>query len=118
MHDDTLSIMLDHLGVRGTVFCRAELAAPWAVETRGTPTAIFHVIVSGSGYVRLADGPPRAWRAGDLLLFNAHNAAHAVRGINNVFVRPKTVSLLGSLLIGHMIASRLKNHGGREDRDA
>ncbi|MCA9607204.1 MAG: AraC family transcriptional regulator [Myxococcales bacterium] len=69
--------MLDHLGVRGTVFCRAELAAPWAVETRGTPTAIFHVIVSGSGYVRLADGPPRAWRAGDLLLL-PHGHGHVM----------------------------------------
>lgn len=77
MNEDTLSIVLDHLGVRGTVFCRAELAAPWAVETRGTATAIFHVIVNGSGYLRVGDGPSRAWRAGDLLLL-PHGHGHVM----------------------------------------
>lgn len=77
MESDTLSIVLDHVGVQGSVFCRAELDAPWAVETRGTETAIFHVIVSGSGYLRRRGERPIAWRAGDMLLL-PHGVGHVM----------------------------------------
>jgi len=77
MDSDTLSIVLEHLGVRGTVFCRAQLDAPWGVETRRTESAIFHVVVRGSGYVRVDGGPARSWRAGDLLLL-PHGHGHVM----------------------------------------
>ncbi len=75
MEHDTLSTVLEHVGVGGTVFCRAELDAPWGVETRGTDSAIFHVAIRGSGYVRVKGGQPIAWRAGDLVLL-PHGHAH------------------------------------------
>src|SRR4029077_6654088 len=36
-----------------------------------------------------------------LLLFDTHNAAHAMRRIDNILVGTKTVSLLWLLLVGH-----------------
>ena len=47
---DALSDILHHVRLTGSLFCRAELARPWAVSTTGADGAIFHVIVSGSGY--------------------------------------------------------------------
>ena len=67
MSDDPLSAVLGHVGVRGTIFCRAELGSPWAVKTRALPHAIFHIAIRGGGYLIL-NGQPHAWRAGDLLL--------------------------------------------------
>ena len=77
MQSDTLSIIFDHLAIRGTVFCRAELDAPWGVRTNGTESAIFHVAVSGSGYVRVDGGEAVSWRAGDLLLL-PHGDPHVM----------------------------------------
>jgi AraC-like DNA-binding protein len=68
MQSDTLSTMLELVGVSGTVFCRAEVGAPWALSTRGATSAIFHVIVRGAGYVRVGKDAPEPWRAGDVLL--------------------------------------------------
>lgn len=87
MHDDPLSAVLEHAGVSGTVFCRAQLGAPWSVSTRGSGPegserpAIFHVIVRGAGFVRVPDSPTgreaTAWRAGDVV-FLPHGDAHVL----------------------------------------
>lgn len=83
MSADPLDSVLQHLAVSGSVFSRAQLAAPWGVHTRAMPHAIFHVIVRGAGWAatRTDDGDPRgppvAWRAGDLLLF-PHGTGHAL----------------------------------------
>jgi hypothetical protein len=47
-------------------------------------------------------------RTGNLLLFDADNAANAMGRIDDILVRPETVSLLGSFLFRHAIASLLK----------
>jgi AraC-like DNA-binding protein len=83
MTPDALTPLLAQLGIRGAIFSRADLAAPWGVRTGGASTAIFHVVVRGAGFAqRLGDdgtlaGAPVAWRAGDLVLF-PHGAPHAL----------------------------------------
>ncbi|MCB9780504.1 MAG: AraC family transcriptional regulator [Alphaproteobacteria bacterium] len=80
---DALTPILQQLAVQGSVFSRAELRAPWGVRTRGTASAIFHVVVRGAGFARPEAAPgeplaaPLAFRAGDLLLF-PHGHGHVL----------------------------------------
>lgn len=86
MQKDALSLLLETSGVHGTIFCRAKLAEPWSVITRGsvaigkTTPAIFHVIVRGEGYVKVlddADSPPVPWSSGDVILI-PHGISHVM----------------------------------------
>ena len=63
---EALSPMLRELRLSGSIFSRAELAAPWGVETRGGDKAIFHVVTQGSGWLRPEGGPPIELGTGDL----------------------------------------------------
>lgn len=80
---DPLTPVLGQLSVRGTVFSRARLEAPWGVHTAAVPRAIFHVVVRGAGWARTLDAAGRPtgealpWRAGDLVLF-PRGTAHAM----------------------------------------
>jgi AraC-like DNA-binding protein len=65
---DALSRVLTLARVRGTVFSRASLSAPWGVSTRGASSAIFHVVSRGSGWVSVDGQPHQPVRAGDLVL--------------------------------------------------
>jgi AraC-like DNA-binding protein len=76
---DGLSQFLNAVRVEGSLFSRAEMKAPWGVQTRGAGTGIFHVVVKGSGFVEVA-GSTKAtpFRAGDLLVM-PHGHAHTLR---------------------------------------
>lgn len=63
---EALSPMLVELRLRGSIFSRAELCAPWGVATSGGDSAIFHVVVEGEAWLRPEDEPPIHLRAGDL----------------------------------------------------
>ena len=76
MNPDPLSSLLSASPVRGSIFCRAELGAPWAVSTLGADFAIFHVVVRGAGFIVL-NGRSVAWRAGDVLVL-PHGNAHVL----------------------------------------
>ncbi|MCB9764035.1 MAG: AraC family transcriptional regulator [Alphaproteobacteria bacterium] len=65
---DTLSDILSTIRVDGSLFSRAALSAPWSVFTPPLSSAIFHVVLRGSGWVRLLDGTEEPWSAGDLIL--------------------------------------------------
>ncbi len=76
---DALSDILRELHLSSSIFCRAELRAPWAVHTKQTDSAIFHVILRGSGCVTLDDGPIQPFVAGDVVVLpqgSAHVMAH------------------------------------------
>jgi AraC-like DNA-binding protein len=73
---DALSDVLSKSRVKGAVFCRAELAAPWGVLTKGAEKAIFHVIVRGAGCAIVGDQTVW-WRAGDLVVL-PHGHAHVL----------------------------------------
>ncbi len=75
---DALSSSLSMLEVHGTVFCRAQLGRPWAVHTKGSQAAIFHVIVRGAGWIEVEGEPePLPFRAGDLLVL-PHGHPHTL----------------------------------------
>ena len=64
---DILSAILNPLRVRGTVICRGNVRAPWALRG-GLPGPMFHVVVSGQGIVQQGTGEPKEFGAGDLIL--------------------------------------------------
>ncbi|MCO4769395.1 MAG: AraC family transcriptional regulator [Deltaproteobacteria bacterium] len=76
---DGLSQFLSAVRVEGSLFSRAEMAAPWGVRTKGAGAGIFHVVVRGSGHAQV-DGveAPIAFRAGDLLVM-PHGHGHVLR---------------------------------------
>lgn len=85
MNDPLLSL-IDRHSVRGSIFCRAELGAPWGLYTRGAApgAAIFHAVVRGAGFVHVhpegrdaARTAPVAWRAGDIVVL-PHGDAHVM----------------------------------------
>ncbi|MBI4957318.1 MAG: AraC family transcriptional regulator [Myxococcales bacterium] len=84
---DPLSDILQKLRLTSSFFSRATLRRPYAVEARGLGgTAIFHVIVAGSGAVTLKDGESRRFTAGDIIVLphgDAHVMAHepATQGV-------------------------------------
>ncbi len=75
---DALSEFLSAVRVDGSLFSRAELAAPWGVRTRGAGDGIFHAVVAGAGFLEVDGEPVRSFRAGDLLVM-PHGAAHVLR---------------------------------------
>ena len=68
MTHEALDGLLKYLPVDATVFCRAELSAPWGVFSEQTPFAVFHALVRGGGLLWLGDEAPLPLAEGDLLL--------------------------------------------------
>jgi AraC-like DNA-binding protein len=66
---DVLADVLDSLKLRGQIFCRCELSAPWALAFAAGDFSHFHVIERGTCWLRLQDQSDAvAFEAGDLLL--------------------------------------------------
>lgn len=67
---DVLADVLDSLKLRGRLFCRCELSAPWALGFAGGFFSHFHVIGSGSCWLKIQGGsdPVAALEEGDLVL--------------------------------------------------
>ncbi len=74
---DSLSQFLEVAEVRGSIFCRAELGAPWGVSTRGMVGAVFHVVVRGSAHLLVEGKRPIALRSGDLVVL-PHGSPHVL----------------------------------------
>ena len=53
---DALTDVLESLHMRGSVFSRASLSAPWGVESGVTRHGVFHGVVQGRAWARLAEG--------------------------------------------------------------
>lgn len=55
--------------MRGSVFSRASLAAPWGFESGHLPMGIFHAVVRGRAWAQLVeDGRPQLLERGDVVL--------------------------------------------------
>src|SRR5262245_60123177 len=66
---DVLADVLDSLKLRGRIFCRCELSAPWAIGFAAGHFSHFHVIEKGTCWLRLrGERDPIALQEGDLLL--------------------------------------------------
>jgi AraC-like DNA-binding protein len=76
--DDVLTAVLRSLRLQGSVFCRAELSAPWGIALEPQDYAHFHVMEQGSAWLRLRgekDAQPLG--EGDLALV-PHGGGHAL----------------------------------------
>ena len=65
---DPLSDLLRRLGFTADVFFRAEYCGRWAVDTSGSRSVPFHLVVSGEGWLH-DSGESRRLLEGDLVLF-------------------------------------------------
>lgn len=76
---DALSVVLDRFRLRSTIFSRAWLTSPWAVNTRGMAAGIFHGVVEGGAWLRLEEGDREvvALAAGDVV-FLPHGSPHTL----------------------------------------
>src|SRR5262245_17618942 len=72
---DVLADVLDSLKLRGRLFCRCELSAPWALGFAAGPFSHFHVIASGHCWLRVqGKADAVALDEGDLLLVTKGHA--------------------------------------------
>ncbi|NND04280.1 MAG: AraC family transcriptional regulator, partial [Acidimicrobiia bacterium] len=66
---DALTDILESVRMRGSVFSRASLHAPWGIESGDLGRGIFHAVVRGRAYVQLvAGGDPIVLERGDVVL--------------------------------------------------
>jgi AraC-like DNA-binding protein len=66
---DVLADVLDSLGLKGRIFCRCELSAPWAIGLAAGDVSHFHIIERGTCWLRLhGERDGIALEEGDMLL--------------------------------------------------
>jgi AraC-like DNA-binding protein len=63
---DPLSVALRSIQMSGSLIARAELTAPWGLGLESFGAAVFHVVLSGSGWLRSEEGRPIRLSAGDV----------------------------------------------------
>jgi AraC-like DNA-binding protein len=63
---DRLSVALRSIQMSGSLIARAELSAPWGLGLEPFGAAVFHVVLSGSGWLRTEEGRTILLSAGDV----------------------------------------------------
>ena len=63
---DPLSVALRSIQMSGSLIARAELTAPWGLGLEPFGAAVFHVILSGNGWLRTEEGRTIRLSAGDV----------------------------------------------------
>jgi AraC-like DNA-binding protein len=63
---DPLSVALRSIQMSGSLIARAELSAPWAMGLELFSAAVFHVVLSGSGWLRTEEGRSIRLSAGEV----------------------------------------------------
>ncbi len=72
---DVLSDILDKVHLSGALLGRAEFTAPWGASTEGISGLMFHIILSGNGFLTLEGEEPIPLGTGDLILM-PHGHTH------------------------------------------
>lgn len=76
---DTLAETLHLLRLTGTLYCRSELTAPWAIDMPPMEGCMmFHIVTSGHGWLQVDGAEPVRLQAGSLTLI-PHGAGHRIR---------------------------------------
>jgi AraC-like DNA-binding protein len=87
---DALTDILDSIRMRGSIFSRAALDAPWGVESGPMSTGIFHAVVRGRAWAQLAEGgQPVELERGDVVLM-PFGDNHLMTDAPNRITRPIT----------------------------
>lgn len=106
---DRLARVLHTLRMRSTFYCHAELSEPWALEMPPIVDSVsFHVVTTGSWWLRLPGAEPIELRAGDLALV-PHGLGHDLLSAPHARSGPRVDLLPQQYLSEHY--SRL-HHGG------
>ena len=80
---DPLGEALHLLRLTGTLYCRAELTAPWAIDIPAMPGLIsFQIITAGSCWLEIQGHAPRLLQQGSLTLI-PHGTPHVFRSTNS-----------------------------------
>ncbi|HSG39651.1 MAG TPA: cupin domain-containing protein, partial [Thermoanaerobaculia bacterium] len=75
---DVLTDVLSSLRLRGRLFCRSELSAPWSLALEPGDFAHFHVVERGGCWIHLTgDDRPRPLASGDLVVL-PHGQGHTL----------------------------------------
>jgi len=75
---DVLTTVIETLGVRGSVFCRSELRAPWGMSLQACGVAHFHAVERGRCVLRVrGTRHPVHLEAGDLVMV-PHDRGHVL----------------------------------------
>jgi AraC-like DNA-binding protein len=75
---DALTAVVDSLGMRGRLFCRIELSAPWGMAFPRNQLARFHVIERGSCWLKVqGSAQPVTLASGDLVVV-PHGNGHSL----------------------------------------
>ncbi len=76
---DPLAQTLHLLRLSGTLYCRAELTAPWAIDMPPLPGCLmFHIVTAGRCWLEVTDAPPQLLLPGSLTLI-PHGMGHCIR---------------------------------------
>jgi len=77
--DDPLGQTLHLLNLSGSLYCRAELTAPWAIEMPPLPGCLmFHIVTAGQALLEVPGSAPQALRPGSLTLV-PQGMGHCIR---------------------------------------
>lgn len=108
---DRLGRVLHTLRMRSTFYCHAELGEPWALEMPAIPDSIsFHVLTTGTCWLRLPDADPRELRAGDLALV-PHGRGHDLASTQTSAAGPRVDLLPQQYLTEHYSVLRYGGAG-------
>jgi AraC-like DNA-binding protein len=85
---DPLSETFHLLRLTGTLYCRAELTAPWAIEMPPLKGCMmFHIVTSGHGWLEIEGAGPLRLQAGSLTLI-PHGLGHRIYSDNHARADP------------------------------
>ncbi|MEH1127139.1 AraC family transcriptional regulator [Micromonospora sp. CPCC 206061] len=85
---DLLGEALHLLRLTGTLYCRAELTAPWGVEVPELPGFMtFQVVTTGRCWLEIGGAEPRELQGGSLTLI-PHGTPHSMRSSPGVATAP------------------------------
>jgi AraC-like DNA-binding protein len=85
---DPLSETFHLLQLTGTLYCRAELTAPWAIEMPPLEGCMmFHIVTSGHGWLEIEGADAHRLQTGSLTLI-PHGQGHRIRSDNQARAEP------------------------------
>ena len=101
---DALTDILRSVRMEVSIFSRASLDAPWGVESGELATGIFHAVVRGRAFVRLAEGgEPIVLERGDIV-FMPHDDNHLMMDEPNRSTRPlRELNTIDTDGMGHLV---------------
>jgi len=76
--EDVLADILQSIHLHSTLYCRAQLGAPWGLGVPSRETAVFHIVTGGSCWLTMeGSDKPVLLNEGDLVIL-PHGHAHTV----------------------------------------